>query len=286
MKKIVLLLSVLLIGLSGFFTGCDEAEEIIDPKLSFFGGDYIDEDVTVDPGAVLKFSWLATKGASNLASFTIERDGVALSGYPDDDIPNDNYEGQVTLEAPMNEGIYVYKFTVTDNKSRTASVSFNITVESSGGPINTWEATLGSHQSATGSSFASTTGVVYSMTDATANSALIDFLYYYGNTNLATLAAPNDADAATVFGALSSWTTRNATKFATTTVSEAEFTAISDDLAIVAAATGASATDVNELSTGDVVAFVTAAGKMGLVKVGTIATGAGGTMAIVVKVQQ
>ena len=289
MKKISLLLTVVLIGFIGVFTSCDEAADLLNPKLEFFGGTYIDEDVTVEPGAAISFSWLATKGTNNLKTFSISRDGVTLDGYPNEDIENDNYTGQVTLEAPLNEGAYVYTFTVTDSKDKTASVSFTITVEASGGPIMTWSKTLGSHRSSTGSSFASTTGTVYSIADAKTNSAAVDFMYFYGASNEATLAAPDDSDVPTVFASAdgpASWSTKNATRFATTTLSAGDFDAITDDLAVVTAATGASATKVNMLETGDVVAFVTAAGKMGLVKVVSITAGDDGSMDIAVIVQE
>lgn len=294
MKKISFLLAVVLISFIGVFTSCDEAEDLLGPKLQFFGtGDYIDEDVTVEPGAVISFSWLATKGASNLASFSIARDGVTLAGYPDEDIEKDNYTDQVTLEAPLNLGAYVYTFTVTDSKDKTASESFTITVEASGGPITSWTKPLGSYQAATGSSFASSTGEVYLIAAAKANSAIIDFMYFYGATNFATLAAPDDADVSTVFASAdgpASWSTRNSTRFALTSLTAAEFDAIDNDIVVVEKATGAAATKVNNLAVGNVVAFITDAtktggAKMGLVKIVSIATGATGSMDIAVIVQ-
>jgi hypothetical protein len=291
MKKLSFLTTLILFAFVGFFTGCEDTTQE-GPALQFFGGVYIDDDVTVEPGGVLKFSWLATKGSSNLTSFTIERDGVTLAGYPDESIPNDNYKDSVSLEALENEGDYVYELIVTDNNDLTASGSFTITV--SGGPIKTWTKTLGSHQSNTGSSFASITGEVFQMTEAKANSTLIDFMYYYGNVNNATIAAPDDNDAAAVFtgtAALSTWTTRNSTKFKATSMTTAEFDAITDDLLIVSNATGATASTEHPLEVGDVVAFITdgskaGGSKMGLIKVAAIVTGAGGTMDIVVKVQE
>jgi hypothetical protein len=292
MKKLSLLFVLILIAFAGFFTGCEDVTEDTAPTLEFFGGNYIDEDVTVEPGGALAFSWLATKGSSNLASFSIERDNITLAGYPDEDIPNDNYSASVSLEAPQNEGAYVYKFIVTDNNDLTASESFTITV--SGGPIKTWTTTLGSHQSNTGSSFASITGEVFQMTEAKANSTLIDFMYYYGNINNATIAAPDDNDAATVFtgtAALSTWTTKNSTRFKTTSLTAANFDAITDDSDIVDNATGAADTDENQLAVGDVIAFMTDAdkaggSKMGLIKITSITGEAGGTMQISVKVQE
>jgi hypothetical protein len=294
MKKLSFLTVLILLAFAGFFTGCEDTTEPVGPELQFFGGDYIDEDVTVEPGAVLEFSWSATKGDANLASFTIERDNIPLAGYPDTDIPNDNYQATVSLEAPLNEGAYVYKFTVTDNDDLSASESFIITVEETGGPIKTWTETLGSYNSPTGSSFASTNGEVYLMADAKANSTLIDFLYYYGSTNEATLASPDDNDAATVFTGntgLDTWSTLNSTKFKTTSLTAGEFDAIVDDLLIVSNATGATETDLNQLVDGNVVAFVTDAdktggSKMGLIKVINVEEGAAGSIQISVKVQE
>ena len=293
MKKLSFLTALILFAFAGFFTGCDDTTQE-GPALQFFGGVYIDDNATVEPGGVLKFSWLASKGSSNLASFTITRDGVELLGYPDESIPNDNYKDSVSLEAPLNEAAYVYELIVTDKNDLTASGSFTITVEQTGGPINSWTKTLGSWSSNTGSSFASITGEVYQIAEAKANSALIDFLYYYGANNMATLAAPDDADAANVFtgtDGLASWTTKNSTKFKATSMTTAEFDAIADDLLIVSNATGATASTEHPLEVGDVVAFTTdgdkaGGSKMGLIKVAAIATGAGGTMDIVVKVQE
>ena len=292
MKKPGFIASLIFTAFMGLFTGCETTDE--GPSIQFFGGAYIDDDVTVEPGGVLKFSWLATKGTSNLASFTIERDNITLAGYPDESVPNDNYKDSVNLEAPLNEGEYVYELIVTDKNDLTATGSFTITVEQTGGPINSWTATLGSYLSATGSSFASITGEVYQMDDAKTNSGLIDFLYYYGASNLAALAAPDDGDAATVFSGgngLGTWTTRNSTKLKGTTLSATDFDGIANDLLIVANATGASGTSEHHLEVGDVVAFITDAdktggSKMGLIKIVSITGEAAGTMQIAVKVQQ
>jgi hypothetical protein len=135
------------------------------------------------------------------------------------------------------------------------------------------------------------------MTEAKANSTLIDFMYYYGNVNNATIAAPDDNDAAMVFtgtAALSTWTTRNSTRFKViSSLTAAEFDAIEDDLLIVSNVnpTEVIASTVHPLAVGDVVAFITDGDKAGgsrkgLIKVAAIAVGAGGTMDIVVKVQE
>jgi predicted transcriptional regulator len=129
------------------------------------------------------------------------------------------------------------------------------------------------------------------MTDATANQNKVDFVYFYGATNLATLASPSDTDAQTIFTAIADWTTINATKLGATTLTATEFDAIDDDAEIVIAATGLTATKANTLEVGDVIAFETAstsanASKKGLLKVVAITPENTGTITIAVKVQQ
>jgi hypothetical protein len=296
MKKLSFAVIALTIFFTAFFSGCNEEETTpIGPSLQLFGGIYIDEDVTVEPGQAIRFSWLGTKGDANLASFDIQVNNLHVDGFPVTDLPNDNYKDSVNLEAQTNEGAYEYLFILKDKKDLGDSLSLTITVEKTGGPITTYSVEIGSHQSTSGSSFASTNGMVYGIADAKENATLIDFLYYYGATNLATLAAPDNDAAATVFSGattgLATWSVRNSTRFISTSLTEADFDAITDDLTIVEKATGAADSDIKQLEQGDVVAFVTdsdkdGGSKMGLVKITSIVTGASGTMQISVKVQQ
>ncbi|HEX8546070.1 MAG TPA: hypothetical protein VF691_03850, partial [Cytophagaceae bacterium] len=87
------------------------------------------------------------------------------------------------------------------------------------------------------------------------------------------------------------WTTKTATKFATTSLTAAEFTAISSESALTTAASGAStstSTKAASLQNGQVFAFKTDAGKLGLAHVqavsGTAATS--GSITLNVKIQK
>ena len=119
-------------------------------------------------------------------------------------------------------------------------------------------------------------------------------MYFYGATNYATLAAPDDGDVSSVFASAdgpANWTTRNSTRFATTSLSSSDFDSMLDDMLIVENATGAAETKVNNLAVGNVVAFVTDAdksggAKMGLIKIVSVDSGASGSVTISVKVQQ
>ena len=180
-------------------------------------------------------------------------------------------------------------WTITDKDDLTSTTTGTIDIISGAGNINTYTAVLlGADQNAdAGSFYATSTNTVYTVAEAYTNQDNVDFIYYYGSTNEASIAAPNDVDVAVfnVYG-LANWTTKNATTFKTTSVTTSNFDAMTDDATIVTEADGSSATAVNQLTQGNVFAFVTEAGKKGLVKVGTITTGRDGNITITVKVQE
>ncbi len=294
MKKAHVIIGLLFFAMLTLFIGCTE-ENAVGPSLSIFGGEFIDADATVAPGAVLAFSWHAEKGDAKLESMTITRDGVALALWNAKEIPNsenENYTDTALLEAPLNEGAYTYELIVTDKDAMTASKSVIITVEAqaTGGPIITYTAVLMGAQSnaGIGSFLDAETGTVYLIGPATSNQALIDVVYYYGSQNLATLTAPDDPTVGGGSGNLAlceSWTIKNATRFGTTSVTSTEFDNITDDIQILAQ-TGISNSKKTQLAVGNVLSFMTVGGKKGLIKVSAITTGSTGTITIDVKIQE
>ncbi len=184
-----------------------------------------------------------------------------------------------------------YKFSLTDKDGTVKNSIYTVTMAvASGNPIHTYSATLmGAQDNANaGSFFASTNGSVYLTADANNNSSLIDIIYYYGSTNEATLCAPNDVTVNGGSGNLSlatGLTTQNATTFATTTITATQFDAMTDDMGFDAI-TAFPETKLTTLTADKVIAFKTAAGKIGLLKVSTITTGTNGSMEVDVKVQQ
>jgi hypothetical protein len=197
--------------------------------------------------------------------------------------------GFISLNQPAIE---VVEFTATDKDGQSASIDIQITtVEPTGGPIDSWtERLLGSWNNPTGSSFASINGNVYTLDEAFANQTIIDYMYWWGASTSATIGAPDDANAAQVFNtgsfALVNWTTKNATRFKTTTITSAQFDQISDATPLIDAATGADQTRIGELAIDDVIGFVTVTGKRGLIRVKGVNEGSDGTMTVDVKVEK
>lgn len=193
-------------------------------------------------------------------------------------------------------GKEVYTYTFKDKSGNTTEATITLTVNSKVvvDKVVTYSAKLlGGQSNATqGSFFNSSEGLVYNQANAKTNSGKVDILYFYGATNMATIASPDDADAATIYNnsstGIQTWTTKNATKFKATTVTATEFDGITakDDSKIVAAAAGAADTKSNKLASGSVFAFVTAAGKKGLIKVTAVSGTQDGSITIDVKVQK
>jgi len=291
MKQIKMILGIALIAMVGIFTACEEDETAtlnITP-------DTVPDSIQVGTEVTLKFSVIVDE---KIESIELRKGTKTLDTKTDNftDNSSDNYSYTGVLADTADAGSELsFALIVTDNKANEESYDFDIYVkelETTGDPINTYsDKILGSYDNTTdGSSFASIDGTVYSWTDATNNSGEVDLVYFYGATNEATLAAPNDSDAESVFD-FSSWSTQNATKFGTTTLTASDFDAIDDDVKIKEEASNLSATKVNKLSADDVIAFETAstsanASKKGLIKINSITTGADGTIDITVKVQQ
>ena len=148
------------------------------------------------------------------------------------------------------------------------------------GEINTWsEKVLGSlaHASTAGSSCASIDGTVYSISEAKTNSAKVDFIYFNGSTHPKSLAAPGNASVGTLGSANApgTWATKNATKLGILSdVTVAQFDDCDDDELITTHVTAAAvnADIVSNLASNNIVGFITAGGKKGLIKVISVDT--------------
>lgn len=295
MKKINVFLSIVLVTGAAFITSCnDTTEGDTQPVINFVGGaGYISEDATLKAGELFQVGITALSNTTSNAKLSNIRIVRTFNNVPftvlDSTINTDSYQLTFETVAYPEAGVERWTFTVTDKDGESSEIFFNITT-TGGGAITTYtQKMLGSYDnSAYGSSFASADGTVYFIADAKANAAKVDWLYFYGVSNGATIAAPDDAAAATIFNSatngLQTWSVRNNTRFGLT--SGITWGDVSDDALIVGAATGVSNSKANQLAVGNIVAFKTSAGKMGLIKVTDIVASGDGTITYDVKVQQ
>lgn len=119
------------------------------------------------------------------------------------------------------DDVITVTITVTDVDNKSNKKVFILTVKDNSG-LNHYDAViLGAQNNPdVGSFYSTSTNVIYKIADAKANGqSYVDLIYFYGTTNTATIASPDNND---VFGTESGkisnllvhqWTTRNATRF-------------------------------------------------------------------------
>ncbi len=295
MKKLILLSLAILVTGATFFSACKKKDSPPDQVFTFnlaTGTEYVSGNVTLTTGEQFKVGINATAATNaKLTRILVTRifnnkPDVVFDTILDIASLNYNYFGIANSQA----GDENWVFEVTQSTGETIERGFVITTEATVGPINTYDQRiLGAQLSITGGAFASTDGMVYNLSDAKANASKIDWLYFFDFPGFATLAAPSDETAALIFNdptnGLQTWGVKNATLFGKITDS-VNWDAIQDDSMLITLSQGATESKSNELKAGDFVAFITAYGKNGLIRVNSIFQEEDGTIDISVKVQQ
>jgi hypothetical protein len=286
MRKLSLHLLSLFAAVSMFtMTSCTSEEDVVDPVPT----------VTI-PNTAVSSAKVGDKVAFNVSivaqakikSIETRLGTTTLGTVKTSDFTNstsDSYPFEYTVQPADAGKTLQFAFIVTDSKERTAKTDYTLTINATGS-VRTQEAKiLAGQKDLTKGSFYATegTGTIYMSADATNNSAKVDFAYYYNATNKATLAAPSNASAWTIYPGMEKWTTKNATKFKLTALTTADFNAATFE-SINTTVDGLTATDATDLTQGKVIAFTTQSGKKGLFLVNSVTTGDTGSINITVKI--
>jgi hypothetical protein len=300
MKRYLLFFGAIMLFSATLLTSCSSDNPTADlpPSIGFVTeAGYISSNATVLVSTPFKVKVSAQANATSGSKIESIRITRLINNQTVGDTTFSFNEAAVIFEVTFMSysvvGVENIEFKATDKDGQSKTASLQITTEEpAGDPIDSWEMRiLGSWNNLTvGSSFASINGNVYMLDQAFANQALIDFIYWWGASTSATIGAPNDANAAQVFNtgayALSNWTTLNATQFKTTTLTSADFDAVTDAAPCISNATGADQTRIGTLAVDQVIAFISVGGKHGLIRVKAITDGSAGDITIDVKVQQ
>lgn len=296
MKTLNWFLALVMMASVVFTTSCAKDEETPGaPTITLqVGADYIYQNTTVTVNTPLKVGIRALSNAesgSNLKYFVFTRTFNGSTYTMDSTFNASSFNIDLLITANSQPGNESFIFSVKDKNDQISNITIVITTTAVNGEINAFTMkVMGAQGSTTGSSFGSIDGQVYTLANAKANANKIDWLYYYGASDLASLAAPDDSHAAEVYNnatnGLLTWAVRNNTRFKllTTTV---DFNAIADDGVIVAeTASGVDQSRITNLSNGKQLAFITASGKKGILQVESISGTNAGTMTLSVKVQK
>ncbi len=121
-KQFYLILILLAVSLSG----CEKKKN---PTVTLLNGSFMTTNTTISAGGLLKFKWEASKGKSDLSSFTVMMDGNDQPGFPNTSIPTDLYVDSIYLEGPSATGNYTFSFQVTDTDGNLGDRGIVVTVE-------------------------------------------------------------------------------------------------------------------------------------------------------------
>src|SRR5690554_3162522 len=291
--KLFGLMMALVVGMG--FTACSDDEDL--------SGDHI----TIEPsannpskayvGTPFDIKFTVALLDNKISEVDVRTGDLSIKGYPQTKF-DDNKSNllKFTYEPKESEvGDLTFTIIAKDNKGAENFAQVKITIKEQPAEIETFTAKLmGSYDDANlGSFFSTVTGDVYKIKDAGENSQLIDFAYFYGSTNEATISAPDNDDGfgtedGKVFGPVTSWATRLETRFtkiSAENLTVAEFDAADNDEIITENEAEELSEMVNKLQDGDLVFFVTVDDKKGIFKVADLDTEAK-TITIDVKVQK
>ena len=288
MKKVSFVLIAAFIAASAMFVGCgdDEAESTISVKV---GGTTYTSDVTIDTsneGEVLNLTVTYIGGAKRVkkvfATATISGSEFELVDTTRVSLLGDKeVKKEIPVTVPSAEMRVVLRFQ-EDTKSGIDAAKLVVTIKpktvtppppaDDEWTYSVHNAILGAQNAATGSFFSVETKTVLKIAEATSQSQKVDFAYYYGSQNAACIAAPGNADAQTItYGStrMSSWTTKNETKFFKSTTLDGNNPAEWWEASVISA-TNLTATHANQLAAGNVVVFETAGGARGAFVVASV----------------
>ena len=281
MKRVFFVLIAFVITSVTLFTSCtdDTEEPDLPPTISFLAADtLISSNATVTVGETFKIGVNLVANAtsqSKIASLRVTRITNNQTIFDQtENLNDDNINVYVEFTALNDPGTENIEFTVTDKDGQSAKKSLQITAEETAVEVQKWtNVTLGSYNDVIGSFFATTTGAVLTITEGTANPAIVDFAFFLGTTNGSSFAAPIDdvllefSD----FAAVANWNPRNDTRLISPApITAADFNSIGTSYTFPTFNTASSVTLANQLNVDDVIYFKTAAGKLGFIKINSI----------------
>lgn len=291
MKRLSLILFSVAIAVSGFFTSCtDDTDTSFDkPTIDvLLGGQAVSGTIEKTEGTALNFEIKFSMGAAE-DKLTKIRISSTIGGKTFNVI--DSVLDAGLFNGGDKEFVYTYNtsvgtseeklsFYTEDSKNRTQEEVITIkpvAIAPVGDFVTRTAILMGGQDNATiGSSYSISLNKVLTLLSAKENSSAVDFMYYYGATNKATLGSPSNTDVQSVFNAtkypntnVAGWATKNTTNFADVTVANFDNITVTDfDAKIATVGTDKQST---QLAVGEVIAFKTAT-KSGLIKVEQIST--------------
>ncbi|MCK5821740.1 MAG: hypothetical protein KAH17_07635 [Bacteroidales bacterium] len=285
------LLGLIAIGFAVLFNACEPEVIVVPPLVTVNPA----EEDTVAPGEVVLYEIIVSSD-TDLNSLIVEAstDGTIFA-TADTIFPASAQSAIInfplTVPEDFEDGTIISISFKAENQGESTVVFRSVYVQKLAGAINSYTAIIMADlENPNGSSFFSLdNNELMTLGVARDNSEKVDLIYYYGNTNKATLCSPTDEDVKVFtdshdFSIVDQLATKNATELAAIEMTNDDFDAISDDGPITASTPEESVTAVNQLAVGQVMYAKTVTGKQALIMVKDI-TGGQGTSEITIDVK-
>jgi len=304
MKRVnFFLVAALVVASAMLFVSCSDDDDPMPPDVSVkyvlssapgtTNTAYINGEIEAEEGEIIDFTITFTQGSNKLRDVLITSliDNKTFQVLDTTGLDKGflNLKGGKFLEWPYttNVGKKQEKLTFLTRDSKENEAVFTLTIKAPEPPepepgdqfIFRSIVLLGGQTNATAGSFYSVNlGKVLTVGAATSQSSYVDFAYYYGSNNKATIAAPGNSDAQTIsYGStrMSSWSTKNVTRFfKSTKLSVTDLEELNDALNSLwedgmgtvdsePSDAGACKSHANELAANELVFFKTAGGIKG-----------------------
>jgi len=281
MKKAIKLFVLFMMAGSVVFTACtkdeDDPQPVQKPVIDLVDSTgYISADATVEIDSVFKVIVYVAENPDSKKNIATLRVIRTFNNIPNtSDIPVNQSSAYIEIEftAAGVVGEENIQFTAIDNDGQSSSTSIKITTVDPPAAISFYDdVVLGSFNDTEPSFVNTQSGATYSIAEGSQNQNMVDLCFFKSTLgdNINYIAATDDDKAQAVFDfAAHNWIIFNPTRLNTSTVTPAEFDAMTDDTFIRDIEIPDPQDDFSriEAEVDKVYSFITANGKKGLIKI-------------------
>jgi hypothetical protein len=197
------LLSLLIMASSFLVSSCKDDDEPVSPPTITITGTDNPEAVTVNPGQAVSFT-LTVNASGGFSALHINKSGgvpaepvVITRGSSVEKV----YHHEFLFSPSIDEAgeTILFTFKAVDEGSREVTATYTVTVNAP--EVNDYQEVVigGRYNKTIGNLYSMLDNQVFFHSEAVNHKDLIDFLYYFNETNNFTIAAPSDAYTRIVF---------------------------------------------------------------------------------------
>lgn len=283
MRKFKSAMLLIVMAIAVVTTSCKKDEKNDDPQVDprpviTFKVDagFTASDGDFTEGGEIKIGVVANQNLitkKKLTNFTLVRTiGGTAETIADETIDIETFNKDYTIELSV-PGNYKFTAKITDEDSKSAETSFELTVDEKPDPRvpvkKNSNLELGSVNDTLGSFYSTSYEQVYKIAEAAENQEKVDFIFWKDpRVNANTITSPdNEVIGSVNFFGIHNWTVKNETRLIKTEMTVEEFDAIEDKYLFPEFDMEVATDMANNLEAGKIIFFKTQEGKHGYIKI-------------------